>query len=207
MSRERTVRRREENEVEFSRIVAVSDGVFAIAITLLVLNLKVPDDLHGDGLGKVLWEQRQDFIAYAISFAIIGRFWVVHHRFFGTVVGFDGRLLGLNLFYLGWIALFPFSASVFGDHGANTAAIVLYALNLAGISLVGLWMAVDARRAGLARMDSKEAREGNRRALGVAVIFLASIPVAFVDPGVAPLLWFALFADSLAQRARHRHSS
>ena len=207
MSRERTVRRREENEVEFSRIVAFSDGVFAIAITLLVLNLSVPDHLHGKAFDEVLWDQRQDLIAYAVSFAIIGRFWVVHHRFFSTVVGFDGHLLGLNLFYLGWIAFFPFSASVFGDHGANTAAIVLYSLNLAGISLVGLWMAVDAERAGLTRMDSKEAREGHRRALAVSAVFLASIPVAFIDPNVAPFLWLALFADSLAQRARHRHSS
>ena len=136
MSRERTVRRREENEVEFSRIVAFSDGVFAIAITLLVLNLSVPEHLHGDDLNKVLWEQRQDLLAYAISFAVIGRFWVVHHRFFSSVVGFDGRLLGLNLFYLGWVALFPFSAQVFGDHAGDTAAIVLYALNLAPL----LWL-------------------------------------------------------------------
>ena len=75
-------KRREENEIEFSRIVAFSDGVFAIAITLLVLNLGVPEHIHGDDLSEVLWEQRQDLFAYAISFAVIGRFWVVHHRFF-----------------------------------------------------------------------------------------------------------------------------
>jgi uncharacterized membrane protein len=151
VARQRTARRREENEVEFARIVAFSDGVFAIAITLLVLNLGVPENIKGDDLDHALWAQRQDLLAYALSFAIIGRFWIVHHRFFSSVVGFDGRLLGLNLFYLGWIALFPFSAQVFGDHADDTAAIVLYALNLAGITLVGLLMASDARRAGLAR--------------------------------------------------------
>jgi uncharacterized membrane protein len=207
VAQERTVRRREENEVEFSRIVAFSDGVFAIAITLLVLNLSVPEHLHGDDLNKVLWEQRQDLIAYAISFAIIGRFWVVHHRFFSSVVGFDGRLLGLNLFYLGWIALFPFSAQVFGDHGGDTAAIVLYALNLAGITLVGMLMAADAQRAGLAKMSPEEAREGRRRALIVAVVFLASIPVALLDPHIAPLLWLALFFDSIGRRVSRRRSS
>lgn len=207
MSRERTARRREENEVEFSRIVAFSDGVFAIAITLLVLNLQVPDHLHGNGLAEVLWEQRQDFIAYAISFAIIGRFWVVHHRFFGTVVGFDGRLLGLNLFYLGWIALFPFSASVFGDHSSDAAAIVLYALNLAGITLVGMLMVADAQRAGLAKMSPEEAREGRRRALVIAAVFLASIPVALLDPNIAPLLWLVLFFDSVGRRVSRRRGS
>ncbi len=207
MSRERTVRRREENEVEFSRIVAFSDGVFAIAITLLVLNLSVPEHIHGDDLNEVLWEQRQDLIAYAISFAVIGRFWVVHHRFFSSVVGFDGRLLGLNLFYLGWIALFPFSAQVFGDHAGDAAAIVLYALNLAGITLVGMLMATDARRAGLAKMPPEEAREGQRRALVIAAVFLASIPVALLDPHVAPLLWLALFFDSIGRRVSRRRSS
>jgi uncharacterized membrane protein len=205
VSRERTARRREENEVEFSRIVAFSDGVFAIAITLLVLNLNVPDHLHGDDLNKALWEQRQDLIAYAISFAVIGRFWVVHHRFFSSVVGFDGRLLGLNLFYLGWIALFPFSAGVFGDHGGDTAAIVLYSLNLAGIALVGMLMATDAQRAGLAKMSSEVAREGQRRALIVAVVFLASIPVALLNPNVAPLLWLVLFFDSIGRQVSRRH--
>jgi uncharacterized membrane protein len=207
VSRERTVRRREENEVEFSRIVAFSDGVFAIAITLLVLNLSVPEHIHGDDLNKVLWEQRQDLLAYAISFAVIGRFWVVHHRFFSSVVGFDGRLLGLNLFYLGWIALFPFSAQVFGDHAGDTAAIVLYALNLAGITLVGMLMATDAQRAGLAKMSPEEAREGRRRALVIATVFLASIPVALLDPNVAPLLWLVLFFDSVSRRVSRQRGS
>jgi uncharacterized membrane protein len=207
VSRAQTARKREENAVEFSRIVAFSDGVFAIAITLLVLNLSVPEHLHGDDLDKVLWEQRQDLLAYVISFAVIGRFWIVHHRFFSSVVSFDGRLLGLNLFYLGWIALFPFSAQVLGDHGGDTGAIVLYSLNLAGITLVGLLMAVDARRAGLARMDEEEARDGQRRALIVAGVFLASIPVAFLDPHVAPLLWLALFADPVGRRVGRRRRS
>lgn len=204
MSRERTAQRREENEVEFSRIVAFSDGVFAIAITLLVLNLSVPEHIHGNDLNKVLWEQRQDLFAYVISFAVIGRFWIIHHRFFGSVVGFDGRLLGLNLFYLGWVALFPFSAGVFGDHAGDSAAIVLYAINLSGITLVGMLMATDARRAGLAKVPPEEAREGQRRALLTAGVFLASIPVALLDPHVAPLLWLALFADPVSRRVRRR---
>jgi uncharacterized membrane protein len=206
VSREQTARRREENEVEFSRIVAFSDGVFAIAITLLVLNLSVPEHIHGDDLNNVLWEQRQDLFAYVISFAVIGRFWIVHHRFFSSVVGFDGRLLSLNLFYLGWIALFPFSAQVFGDHAGDTAAIVVYAVNLAGIALVGMLMAADARRAGLAKMSPQEVREGQRRALIVAVVFLASIPVAFVEPDIAPLLWLALFVDPVGRHVARRRS-
>jgi len=202
----RNARRREENEVEFSRIVAFSDGVFAIAITLLVLNLEVPEHIAGDDLTKYLLEQWPDLLAYVISFAVIGRFWIVHHRFFASVVSFDGRLLGLNLFYLGWVALFPFSAQVLGDHGGDSAAIVLYSINLAGIVLVGILMAADARRDGLSQMPEDEALEGQRHALFVAAVFLASIPVALVAPNVASLLWLALFFDPLGRRLRARAS-
>lgn len=205
MSRERTARRREENEVEFSRIVAFSDGVFAIAITLLVLNLSVPEHIPGDDLNDVLWDQRQDLLAYVISFAVIGRFWILHHRFFASVIGFDARLLGLNLFYLGWIALLPFSSQVLGDHGGDSAAIVLYAINLSGATLVGMLMSADARRAGLSRMPEEEAQEGRRRAVAISGVFLASVPVALVAPGVAPLLWLALFLDPIGRRVRRRH--
>jgi uncharacterized membrane protein len=193
MARARTVQRREENEIEFSRIVAFSDGVFAIAITLLVLNLSVPEHISSGHLTRVLWDQRQDVFAYALSFAVIGRFWLVHHRFFGDVVGFDGRLLALNLFYLAWIVLIPFSSQVLGDHGDDTGAVVLYAVNLAGVTLIGNWMATDARRAGLATTPDEVARTGTRRALTIAAIFLGSIPLALIDPHIAPYLWLVMF--------------
>jgi uncharacterized membrane protein len=207
VSTARQARRREENEVEFSRIVAFSDGVFAIAITLLVLNLSVPEHLRGDDLGSSLWEQRHDLFAYALSFAVIGRFWIVHHRFFADVTGFDGRLIGLNLFYLAWVVLIPFASQVLGDHGGDTDAIVLYAVNLIGVTLVGAAMSTYARRAGLASTDPAEVREGRRRALIVAAVFTASIGVAFLDPHVASLIWLALFIDPLGRRvARRRHA-
>jgi uncharacterized membrane protein len=206
VSRERIARRREENEVEFSRIVAFSDGVFAIAITLLVLNLSVPEHIPGDDLNDVLWDQRQDLLAYVISFAVIGRFWILHHRFFASVVGFDARLLGLNLFYLGWIALLPFSSQVLGDHGGDSAAIVLYAVNLSGAILVGMLMSADAGQAGLSKMPEEEARDGRRRAVFISAVFLASVPVALLAPGVAPLLWLALFLDPIGRRMRGRRT-
>jgi uncharacterized membrane protein len=190
-------RMREENEVEFARIVAFSDGVFAIAITLLVLGLSVPEHIHGHDLTEVLWNQRQDLFAYALSFAVIGRFWIIHHRFFSEVTGFDGRLLGLNLFYLGWIVLIPFSSSVLGDHGADSAAVILYAANLAGVVLVGLLLFGDARRAGLAVPETEETAEFRRRALIIAVVFLASIPIALVSVALAEIVWAYLFLEPL----------
>lgn len=195
MAGERKSRRREGNEIEFSRIVAFSDGVFAIAITLLVLALDVPNHLGEETLSEALWDQRYNLLAYALSFAVIGRFWLVHHRFFGEVTGFDNRLLALNIFYLAWIVLIPFSSEVLGDHGGETASVVLYAVNLSGVVLTGIWMIVDARRAGLTSIDAASEREQRLRALYIAAVFLVSIPVAFVAPDIAPLMWLALFFD------------
>jgi uncharacterized membrane protein len=200
VSRTREGKRREENEIEFSRIVAFSDGVFAIAITLLVLNLSVPEHVRDGELGTVLWNQHQDLFAYALSFAVIGRFWVIHHRFFGEVTGFDSRLIGLNLFYLAWIVLIPFSSKVFGDHGGTTAAEVVYAGNLVGVVLSATLMFADAQRAGLTRTASEEARESRRHAFWIAFIFAASIPVAFVNPSLAPYCWLALFFGPTVSR-------
>jgi uncharacterized membrane protein len=195
VARERKTKRREGNEIEFARIVAFSDGVFAIAITLLVLSFSIPDHLHGESLAEALWGQRDDFLAYALSFAVIGRFWVVHHRFFSEVTGFDPRLLGLNIFYLAWIVLIPFSSEVLGDHGGEAAAVILYAANLSGVVLTGMWMAADARSAGLTAIDPNAHREQRYRSLYIAAVFLASIPVAFVSTTIAPFMWLALFFD------------
>jgi uncharacterized membrane protein len=187
-------KRREENEIEFSRIVAFSDGVFAIAITLLVLSLDV-DDLSRDDLWQGIWDLRENFLAYGISFAVIGRFWLVHHRFFGEVTAFDGRLLSLNMLYLAFIVLIPFSSQLLGDFGGETPSVVVYAVNLIGCILVGAWMFLYAQGAGLTSAGAESRREAVVRAAYIAAVFLLSIPVAFLAPGWAPLLWLALFYD------------
>ncbi len=195
MARERTAKKREEHEVEFSRIVAFSDGVFSIAITLLVLGLEIPDTLKHGEVAQALWDQRENLIAYAISFAVIGRFWVVHHSFFGEVKAFDGRLIALNLFYLGWIGLIPFTTKVLGEYASTTAAVIVYAANLAGVVSISLLMSRDARRAGLTKMDAMDARENEARSIFIAAVFLISIGVAFIDPQIAPFIWLLLFVE------------
>lgn len=207
MAHGRTLKRRAENEVEFGRIVAFSDGVFSIAITLLVLNLGIDKGLTEGQIDNALWDQREMFFAYAISFAVIGRFWLVHHRFFSEVNAFDGRLIGLNLVYLGWIVLIPFSSEVLGEYGGQTTAVVLYSVNLAVVVLLGLLMGVDARRRGLTKIDDRTHRENQIRATYIAGIFVLSIPIALVAPNVAPWLWLVLFVDPSSRLARQGVSS
>ncbi len=196
MARQRIAKKREEHEVEFSRIVAFSDGVFSIAITLLVLELKIPAEHLGNAeLWHALGEQREKFIAYAISFAVIARFWLVHHSFFSEVKAFDGRLIGLNMLYLGFVVLIPFSSQVLGEYGGQLPSVVVYSANLTAVVLTAQLMAWDARRSGLARSDAQTERESVIRSLFIAAVFLGSIVVALFDASIAPYVWLLLFFE------------
>ena len=196
MARERVAKKREEHEVEFSRIVAFSDGVFSIAITLLVLELKLPvEHLTNNDLWNAIGDQREQFLAYGISFAVIARFWLVHHAFFSEVKAFDTRLIGLNMLYLAWIVLIPFSSQVLGEYGGQLPAVVVYSANLTAVVLVGQWMAWDARHSGLAKTDAQTERESVIRSIFIAGVFLGSIVVALFDASIAPYTWLLLFFE------------
>jgi uncharacterized membrane protein len=187
---------REEHGIEFSRIVAFSDGVFAIAITLLVLQINIPETLpRGENVADALWDQRGDLLAYALSFAVIGRLWLVHHRFFGEITHFDGRLMALNLVYLGFVVLIPFSSEVLGDFGDTEAGVILYAANLALTNLVGGLMFLYAARAGNTTQSFVEYVRSPLRLRNFAgsVVFTISIPVALLDPLAGILVWCVLF--------------
>ena len=189
----RSARHREEWGVEFSRIIAFSDGVFAIAVTLLVLALEIPEDTAD--LTRTLEGQTGDLFAYALSFAVLGKLWLSHHRFFGSLLRFDGVLMGLNLLYLAWVALVPFTSDVLGDYGDQTAAVVVYAANMSGVTLTFAAQIVYAYRTDLMK---PQMREFERRYAGpanftIAGVFLLSIPVAFLHSDVATVMWLLIF--------------
>jgi uncharacterized membrane protein len=195
VARERNAKKREENETEFGRIVAFSDGVFSIAITLLVLGITIEKHIPKDELAHALWEEREALLAYAISFAVIARFWLVHHSFFSEVKAFDSKLIGLNMLYLGFLVLIPFSSQVLGEYGGQLPAVVVYSANLTAVVMVGQWMAWDARHSGLATSDAQTERESLIRAAFIAGVFLLSIVVALFDAAIAPYMWLALFFE------------
>src|ERR687895_1562872 len=97
---------------DLGRIAAFTDGVMAVAITLLVLNLEVPTVPKGE-LDDALVDLIPSLIAYLLAFALVGRFWVIHHRLFETLRAFDSRLMTLNLAFLTLIVLVPFSTALF----------------------------------------------------------------------------------------------
>jgi uncharacterized membrane protein len=101
--------------VDRSRLEAFSDGVFAVAITLLVLNLTVAGPGHGKLLHQ-LGSHWPSFAAYVISFFVIGIIWVNHHALVRTIVVVDRRLLFLNLVLLLWVVLIPFATGLVAEY-------------------------------------------------------------------------------------------
>jgi uncharacterized membrane protein len=185
-------RDRDGSEIEFSRVVAFSDGVFAIAITLLVLALEIPAGL-GD-LGEQIRDRGDEFFAYGLSFAVIGSLWIAHHRFFSTLARFDGPLMVLNLVYLAFIALIPFSSSVLGSYAGQTAAVITYAVNMVAVSLAFTAQNVYAYRADLLDKAAEARREGPLVAESFVIpgVFAASIPLAVVSPDNTPYVWLLM---------------
>ena len=193
MPARREPRHRDEWDTEFNRIVAFSDGVFAIAITLLVLSLTVP--ASGDGVWDTLWDERRELFAYAISFAVLGKLWISHHRFFAVLERFDGTLMALNLLYLAFVVMVPYTSEVLGEHGEVAGAVILYAAVLFAVSLTFSAQIMHSYRAGLVSVTTGdlERRFAGPSSLLVAGVFLVSIPVALVAPEAATLMWLAIF--------------
>jgi uncharacterized membrane protein len=184
--------------VEFGRIVAFTDGVFSIAITLLVLSLEVPSGLTGSELHRYLLDSWPQLFAYFLSFAVIGRFWISHHRLFSLLHDFDRSLLVLNLGYLALIVLIPFPTELLGEYGGEVDAVVIYATVVGSAALFGWLILRHALARGHVRpRDRATARARAAGALRGATVFYASIPVAFVSPLAGQLVWLALMLDVL----------
>jgi len=126
--------------VDRGRLEAFSDGVFAVAITLLALNLAVAGPGHGT-LRHQLWEHRWSFAAYLLSFFVIGIIWVNHHALIKTIALVDRMLLFLNLVLLLFVVLIPFATATVADYMSQgnspdaRTAMVLYAGVLLGMSI------------------------------------------------------------------------
>jgi uncharacterized membrane protein len=186
----KATRSRGEAETEFARIVAFTDGVIAIAITLLVLNLDAPD-VSDSQAADALLDLWPAFVAYAISFVVIARFWLSHHEFFGALKGFSRQLMVVNLLYLSLIVLIPFTTDVLDAYGDLPLGPILYSVVIAGASAVSWWMNRHAIEQDLVRPEqvAEISRAATLRGLTPTLIFVASIPFALALPTWAPVFW------------------
>ncbi|HZC53478.1 MAG TPA: TMEM175 family protein [Mycobacterium sp.] len=172
------------------RLEAFSDGVFAIAITLLVLDLAVParDQVRRGGLGSALAHQWPSYFAYLVSFLVIGIIWVNHHTMFSKVNLVDRPVLFANLALLLVVSVLPFPTRLLAEYltagsDAHTAAAVYSTTMLAmGLAYSVLWIAV-TRDVGLlhAHVDPVASRAALRRFGLGSVAYLATVGLSFVS--------------------------
>ena len=179
--------------LEYDRVLFFTDAVFAIAITLLVVDLRVPAAVENLVARRELHEAIPSIIGFAISFAVIGIFWVGHHSLFRYIKAFDRRLILLNLLFLGVIAFLPYPTQLLSVTSTKqTAAVVFYAAcaGVAGLAEAAVWAYGTWPRAGLGPPVSAGLRRYLLlRTLRLPVIFGLSIPVAFPAPTVATWMW------------------
>ncbi len=195
---------------ELDRLVAFSDGVMAIAITLLVLKIEVPDfdgePSVGD-LASAVVDLIPNIVTFAWSFLVVARFWIVHRRLFSGLVRSDPRLTLMNTVFLLLIALLPFPADVLGRFGPSLLSIALFAglIALTGIVIAGMGRYAYRRPELIASdIDPASIEQDPLDQFFVPAVFLLSIGVAVVNADVAAYSWFLLALRRPVGQLRHR---
>ncbi len=184
--------------IGLERLIFFSDAVFAIAITLLVLDIKIPeipDDRVAADLPGSVAAVGPNILAYFISFMIISTFWVVHHSTFAYIRRYDHRLLWLNLYLLLFVAFLPFPAGILARYGNTFFAFTFYALIQIIIStlLTTIWVhATRGRKLVEATLDIDVIRHRFYQGLLPPLVFAISIGFATFKPTWAFFIWFLI---------------
>jgi uncharacterized membrane protein len=182
------------------RLLTLTDGVVAIAITLLVLQLNVPNPAqlaHPDSaseLAKALGNGADQLISYVISFYVIAQFWLVHHRVFRRIAGQREGLAWWNFAFLFTITVMPFTSDLLGKYAGNPLAIDIFAVNLLAATVATQLTVVFVRRNNLliAGTDEREIRAARLRVAAAVFVIVLSIGLAWVNTGVAKYCWLLL---------------
>lgn len=192
-----------------ARMLALSDGVFAFAITLLVLDLVVPTAKEHDLFGGLI-EQWPQFLAYIVSFATIGALWLSHNSVTEHLAHTDSTFMRLNLLLLLVVSFMPFPTRFVSTyiHSENPerAAVTLYGVMFLAATAVMVVLWSYARRAGLLDEESSHGlREMRRRLLPGLVVYVALIILGLFVPLAAVFGYFAIAVFFIVPIGRLRH--
>ena len=197
------------------RLLALSDGVVAIAITLLVLQLNVPspsaltDPDSASKLAVELGKGADQMISYVISFYVIAQFWLVHHRVFRRITGQQEGLAWWNFAFLFTITVMPFTSDLLGKFSENPLAIDIFAANLLLATVATELTVIYGRRKDLVTPETaQQTRAAQYRVAASIVVIAVSIVLAWVNPDVAKYCWLLLaVAPRLADRWSGRQAA
>lgn len=208
---EQTGEIRTERSFELERIVFFSDAVFAIAITLLAIELKIPElgaepDVTSETLWRAVVAEWPQFLAFFLSFAIIAAFWVAHHRYFRYITRYDGRLIFYNFLLLFFVVLLPYFSGVVGEYGDLSLAVILYSVNLfaLGTSSAVLWRHATSHQLVSDMLEPSTIRMYQRRGLVTPIVALLVIVLALVFGSRASLGLFLIFVFQRIVERRYK---
>ena len=180
------------------RILSLTDGVYAIVMTILVLELSVPI-VMGTAVNKELshglLEMWHEFLIYGLSFFVLGVFWLMHHFIFDSVKQYDPTLSWINIFFLMCTGLIPFSTALFGAYGAERITALIYGINMffGFLGLWSLWLyATGKNRLVDSDVDPYVKKGVNMMAIAYLTKILIALGIAFVNPVISFILYFLI---------------
>jgi uncharacterized membrane protein len=179
--------------VSSDRQKALADGTFAIVMTLLVLELAVPalHDATNQELNHALAAMWPKFIAYVLSFLVLGVFWLIHHFLFDNITYYDARLAWLNIIFLLFVALVPFTTSLLGEYLMEKTPAIIYGFQLLFIFLMGffIWSYAMGKKLSEKEIDRKVIWGAKRMAYAYFAVLVPAIVIAFLAPLVSIIIF------------------
>jgi len=186
-----------KKEFQLERLILFSDAVFAIAITLLIIEIKVPHVKERSNIALLneLFHIIPKFVGFIISFLLIGQFWINHHKLFGFVRSYDGKVLWLNLFFLMSIVTMPFSTALYSENIFIDLSFIIYCINVAATGIINslVWRYIGNPKNEFAEegIDHELFKYFSTRALLIPAAFIIAIPLTLINPWAgkyAPIL-------------------
>jgi uncharacterized membrane protein len=188
-----------DDAISTSRLISFSDGVFAIAVTLLVFNIKVPQIAAADVhrlLPGMIRAMLPGFTTYVLSFLLIAVYWTFHHRMLNLITRMDTPFLWMNIFYLLTISFIPFPAALFGNYPRETFSFIFYISSMIlvnGITMLMLTYASYKYRLITKNLSINVIKYIFFRQLTTIFVFLLAIPIAIFHLQWAVYFLFILF--------------
>lgn len=182
-------------EYDLDRLRGFSDSVFAVAITVLAVTFRLPEIDATSSLGPELAAEWPQYLSYLAGFVVIGFFWLSHHRLFDLIVRADGVLVLLNLVFLFFLVLIPFSTIVLGEYRSMVPAHVLFNANAAvvGFAGLGLWIRSTRDHRGVdSGLDPRSLRIYRWRAAVFPIVFSIALAACSIDEWAAVATWLLL---------------
>ncbi len=190
-----------------ARLQTLADGVFAIALTLLILDVTIQSGLNHKEFLTALRDLGPKVLAYAVSFMVIAVYWIGHHNQYYWIRHTDRTFMWINVFFLMSIAFIPFSTSLIADYPGEILAILIYGLNafMAGLILLIHWRYATGRGKLVSGQVDAHLSKVTQQRITLGMIFYAvATALAFVSPklsvGLLVLLPFFYFRSSEIDR-------